>query len=153
MDKKQQENIIKYGIGAAIAYFLVAKPILQKFGIIKTDEQVIVEKELIKINSPFDPKFWKQKSGSVIITNAVLDDIISKINKSFTLAYDSYDEVLAQFKRLTYKTQVSYLADKWREKKGSDLLYFLDNGVGLFPWDGLTKENLNSIINYANNLK
>jgi len=35
MDKKQQENIIKYGIGAAIAYFLVAKPILQKFGIIK----------------------------------------------------------------------------------------------------------------------
>ena len=153
MDKKQQENIIKYGIGAVIAYLLVAKPILQKFGIIKSNSQIIVENELIKNNSPFDPKFWKQKTGAVIITNLVLDDIINKINKSFTLAYDSYDEVLAQFKRLTYKTQVSYLADKWREKKGSDLLYFLDNGIGIFPWDGLTKDNLDSIIKYANNLK
>jgi len=153
MDKKQQENIIKYGIGAAIAYFLVAKPILQKFGIIKTDEEVIIEKELIKNESPFDPKLWKAKAGNIIITKAVTDDIINKIQNSFTLVSDNYEAILAQFKRLSYKTQISYLADKWREKKGTDLLYFLDNGGGLFPWDGLTKENLNSLINYANNLK
>jgi hypothetical protein len=153
MDKKQQENIIKYGIGAAIAYFLVAKPILQKFGIIKTDEAIIIEKELIKNESPFDPKLWKAKSGNIIITKAVTDDIINKIQNSFTLVSDNYEAILAQFKRLSYKTQISYLADKWREKKGTDLLYFLDNGGGLFPWDGLTKENLNSLINYANNLK
>jgi hypothetical protein len=153
MDKKQQENIIKYGIGATIAYFLVAKPILQKFGIIKTDEEVLIQKELIKNESPFDTKLWKTKTGSIIITKAVTDDIINKIENAFTLISDNYESILAQFKRLSYKTQVSYLADKWREKKGSDLLYFLDNGGGLFPWDGLTKENLNNLVTYANNLK
>jgi hypothetical protein len=59
---------------------------------------------------------------------------------------------LAQFKKLQYKTQVSYLADKWQQQKGSDFLSFLGNGGGILPWDGLSTEHLSALINYVNTL-
>jgi hypothetical protein len=60
MDKQQQESLIKYGIGAGVAYFLVARPILTKLGIIKSDKQISIENETLKINSPWNPNYWHQ---------------------------------------------------------------------------------------------
>lgn len=153
MDKNQQEALIKYGIGAGIAYFLIARPILTKFGIIKSDKQVSIEKEALKINSPFNPNYYKQFNRPILITNAVVNDMVNTIENSFGILADDYDVILAQFKKLSYKTQVSYLAEKWQQKKGTDLLSFLGNGGGIFPWDGLSTDNLSSLISYVNNLK
>lgn len=153
MDKKQQEAIIKYGIGAVIAYFLVARPILTKFGIIKSDNLIKIEKEVLKVNSPWNPNYWKQFKNYQLITTKVVNDMINTIENSFGVLSDNYDVILAQFKKLSYKTQVSYLADKWQQQKGTDLLSFLGNGGGIFPWDGLSNDHLSSLITYVNNLK
>jgi len=153
MDKKTQENLIKYGIGAGIAYFLIARPILMKLGILKSDKQISIENETLKINSAFNPNYWKQFNGSKIITDKAVNDIIYIIQDSFGVLSDNYDAILAQFKKLTYKTQVSYLADKWQQKKNTDFLSFLGNGGGFLPWDGLSNDHLAAIISYVNSLK
>lgn len=153
MDKKQQEAIIKYGIGAVIAYFLVARPILTKLGIIKSDKVIAIENETLKINTPWNPNYWKQFNRPILITDKASDDIIAIIQDSFGVLADNYDSILAQFKKLSYKTQVSYLADKWQQQKGTDLLSFLGNGGGIFPWDGLSNDHLSSLITFVNNLK
>ena len=153
MDKKLQENIIKYAIGAGLAYFLVARPILMKLGILKSDKQTSIENETLKIDSAFNPNYWKQFSGPKVITDIALNDIINIIQDSFGVISDNYDAVLAQFKKLSYKTQVSYLADKWQQQKGTDFLSFLGNGGGIFPWDGLSNDHLAALISYVNNLK
>lgn len=152
MDKKTQENIIKYGIGAGLAYFLIARPILMKFGILKSDKQISIQNETLKINSPWNPNYWKQYSNSKVITDAAVNDIINFIADSFGVLWDNYDGILAQFKKLSNKTQVSYLADKWQQKKGTDLLSFLGNGGGFLPWDGLSTDHLAALISYVNNL-
>jgi len=152
MDKKTQENIIKYGIGAGLAYFLIARPILMKFGILKSDKQISIQNETLKINSPWNPNYWKQYTGPKIITDAALSDIIYNIQDSFGVLADNYDVILAQFKKLSYKTQVSYLADKWQQQKGTDFLSFLGNGGGFLPWDGLSNDHLAALISYVNNL-
>jgi len=153
MDKNQQEAIIKYSIGAVVTYFLIAKPILTKFGIIKSDKQISIENEALKINSAWNPNYWKQFKKPIIVTDKAADDILYIIQDSFGVLADNYDAILAQFKKLSYKTQVSYLADKWQQKKGTDLLSFLGNGGGLFPWDGLSTEHLSNLITFVNNLK
>ncbi len=153
MDKQQQETIIKYGIGSLVAYFLVARPILTKLGIIESDKQISIKNETLKINTPWNPNYWKQFSRPTVITDKVTDDIIYIIQDSFGVLADNYSAILNQFKKLTYKTQVSYLADKWQQQKGTDLLTFLGNGGGIFPWDGLSTENLSSLITFVNNLK
>ena len=152
MDKQQQESLIKYGIGAGVAYFLIARPILTKLGIIKSDKQISIENETLKINSPWNPNYWHQYSGAHIITGTALGDIIYNIQDSFGVLADNYDVILAQFKKLQYKTQVSYLAEQWQKQKGTDLLSFLGNGGGIFPWDGLSTEHLSALINYVNTL-
>ena len=101
MDKKLQENIIKYAIGAGLAYFLVARPILMKLGILKSDKQTSIENETLKIDSAFNPNYWKQFSGPKIITDIALNDIINIIQDSFGVISDNYDAVLAQFKKLS----------------------------------------------------
>jgi len=152
MDKKQQENLIKYAIGAAGAYFLIVRPVLSKFGIIKSAKQTSIENETLKINSPWNPNYWQQYSGAHIITGAALSDIIYNIEDSFGVLADNYENILGQFKKLQYKTQVSYLADQWQRQKGTDFLSFLGKGGGIFPWDGLSTEHLSALINYVNTL-
>jgi len=153
MDKKQQEAIIKYGIGAVLVYFLVARPILTKLGIVKSDKVLSIENESLKINTPWNPNYWKQFNRPIIITDNVVNDMIATIEDSFGVLSDNYDVILGQFKKLSYKSQVSYLADKWQQKKGTDFLSFLGNGGGIFPWDGLSNDHLSSLITYVNNLK
>jgi len=152
MDKKQQENLIKYGIGAAGAYFLIVRPILSKLGIIKSGKDIAIDNETLKIDSPWNPNYWHQYSGAHIITSAALNDIIYNIQDSFGVLADNYDNILGQFKKLQYKTQVSYLAEQWQKQKGTDLLSFLGKGGGIFPWDGLSTDHLSALITYVNTL-
>ena len=67
---------------------------------------------------------------------------------------DDFDAVLGVFKQLKTKSQVSYLAHKFNEIKGKDLLNWLQGGGALsWPADRFSAEQVNQLIKYVNGLK
>ena len=151
MNKQGEKIILNVAIGAA-AYFFIVVPILKKVGVLKSDEQKTIDNALLGTGNAFDPKYWQTVAGAHILTDSFTNQAIDNIINAFTLFYDNYNAVLSVFKQLNYKTQVSYLAYKFNQKTGNDLLGFLSDAGGLLPWDGLSKEHLSAIVNYANSL-
>lgn len=86
-----------------------------------------LEKDTLK--NPFEPNLQRdaQKAGKVVmlVTGATTDDICKKIKGAIGTFYDSPNEILAQFKRLNYKSQVSWIAEKFSDKYGLNLFDWL----------------------------
>ena len=57
---KDNQNLIIYGVLIYVGYSKVIKPILDKVGITKSDEEIEIERESTKIDSPWNPNYYKQ---------------------------------------------------------------------------------------------
>jgi hypothetical protein len=148
---KAEDKKLLFTIGAGVAvYVLIVNPILKKLGL--RQSQQITQTQTAGINSPFNPLFWQNKAGALLITENNVKNYAGRIYNSFTLFYDDFNNIMSIFRLLKTQTQVSYLAYKFREIYNADLLTFLSNGGGILPFDGLSDTQLTQIITYVNNL-
>jgi hypothetical protein len=143
-------------IGLVVVYFgynKVIKPILESVGLQKSNEELEIEKQTSNPGSAWNPNYWR-KGGATIITNANVNKYIETIWNAPGYFSDDFDAVLGVFKQLKTKSQVSYLADKFNQVKGKDLLSWLQGGGALsWPADRFSAEQVNQLIKYVNGLK
>ncbi len=98
-----------------------------------------------KYSNSFDPSYYKKVKGAQLLPQTSLALYRDKIYKADTLGPINDDQaVIDVFNKLTYKTQVSQLADAFQQKYKQNLLEFL----GM-----LKKDNLNLILTKVNGLK
>jgi hypothetical protein len=143
-------------IGLVVVYFgytKVIKPILESVGLQKSNEELEIEKQTSNPGSPWNPNYWR-KGGATIITNSQVQKFIDTIWNAPGYISDDFDAVLGVFKQLKTKSQVSYLAHKFNEAKGKDLLNWLQGGGALsWPADRFSADQVNQLIKYVSGLK
>jgi hypothetical protein len=89
-----------------------------------------------------------------MITTSKVQQFVNTIWNAPGYISDDFDAVLGVFKQLKTKSQVSYLAHKFNEIKGKDLLNWLQGGGALsWPADRFSAEQVNQLIKYVNGLK
>jgi hypothetical protein len=150
---KDNQNLIIYGILIYVGYSKVIKPILDKVGITKSDEEILIEKEITKLDSPWNPKYYRQFGSRpvTLIRSTAIDGMLTTIWNSVGYFYDDFDAVLGVFKQLSTKTQVSQLVEKFNQKYKKDLLVWLKGD--LWPSDRYSNEQVNQLIQLVKNYK
>lgn len=150
---KDNSNLI---IGLVVIYFgytKVIKPLLESVGLSQSEAEIEVQKQTSNPQSPWNPNFWR-KGGATILTVADTNRYINTIWNAPGYITDDFDAVLGVFKQLKTKSQVSYLADRFNQVKGKDLLNWLQGGNALsWPADRFSADQVNQLIKYVNGLK
>jgi len=93
----------------------------------KTEAQI--EKTEKKADE-FSPLYWQKKvkgKGASLIKQATTDEYIQTIYDGIGFFKDSPEQILGVFRKLKYKTQVSWIADNWQKKHKSDLQAWLSD--------------------------
>jgi hypothetical protein len=166
MKKDNQDLLVQLGIVIGIYYFVV-RPILEKTSLIKTAEQEQYDKEeklaQSSLESPFSPRYWKDaKAPKTIITNKEVTKMAADIYASLNRGYlgDDLATILSIFRKLKFKTQVSYLSEFFSNKYKLDLFQTLKDGVrrtidrfSPFNRSGLSDKELQQVIEIVNGLK
>lgn len=159
--KQDEKTLLLIGGGAVAIYLLydsVIAPVLETIGIKKSKEEKTIEQAATNPNSAFSPVFWqweqRNKGKAVLIKADAVNKMVRDIQKAISsiASFSDFPAVLAVFRQLSYKSQVSFLADQFQKQTGKDLLTYL-RGRGLIINDGLTDQQLNTIINLVNGLK
>ena len=137
-------------IGGAILAISVVNKILDKLGLIGSKKR---QNEMENPNSPFKPNYYKNYSVyTYAITTSQAKAYAYTIHNAFGVFQDDYNAVLSVFNQMRTKCNVSFLADVFIQGYGEDLLNFLTDGGGILPWDGLSRQHLDEIIDMVNNL-
>jgi len=154
--KKEEQQVIKYVLFGAIAYFGVLKPILQKLGIVQTKEDVLVNNQSNLPNSenPFSPVFYKKAgAGALLLKKDFANQLAKRIYNAMGYISDDESEVYSVFRLLKSQSQVSFLADVFQQNYKSDLLEFLKKGKNQFNFaSGLNSDELSIVLNIVNKL-
>ena len=101
------------------------------------------------VNNPFDPNLYtKAPSGAKLITMAAANSIAQQIYDAIGTVYDTPTQIVAAFKKLSYKTQVSFLSKVFADKYKLDLFSFLTEKLDTTA----QKIALGQIIDYVNSL-
>jgi hypothetical protein len=166
MNDNNQKLLINIGIVVG-TYFLVIKPIMEKLGLQKTQDQEKFEADQksasTSLVSPFSPRYWKEAPvpKTIITTKEVTkmaQDLYSSLNRGYL--GDDFATILSVFRKLKFKTQVSYLAEFFNTKYKLDLYQTLKDGVRrtidrFTPLNrtGLSDSELAQVINIVNSLK
>lgn len=103
--------------------------------------------------SPWKPTYWQQFSSySYAINQQQAEQFAKTIHDSFTVMQDDFNRIKSVFFALRTKANVSYLSYIFTAVYNEDLLSFLGNGGGILPWDGLSQTQMQTLIDYVNNL-
>jgi hypothetical protein len=150
---KDNQSTIIWGVAIYFAYTKLLKPVLDTFGITKSDEEIKIEKEVIKIDSPWNPNYYLQFGSKpvTLIKETAIDGLLTTIWNSVGWNYDDYDAVLGVFKKLTTKTQVSQLVNRFNRKYKKDLLVWLRGDF--WPSDRFSDAQVNQLIDLVKNYK
>jgi len=150
---KDNQNLIIYGVLIYVGYSKVIKPILDKIGITKSDDEILIDDEVTKIDSPWNPNYYRQFGNRVVllITRASLNEYLATIWNSVGYFYDDFDAVMGVFKKLKSKTQVSQLVDEFNKRFNKDLLLWLKGDT--WPSDRYSVEQVNQLIQLVKGLK
>jgi hypothetical protein len=154
--KKEDKQLLIYGGIAAIAYFGVLRPILKKVGIVKSAEDLLVinQANIPNQQNPFSPAFYKYgPAGTKLLTVAAADQYAARIYNAMGWVYDDEAAVYSVFRSLSAQSQVSFIAERFKIKYGSDLLEFLKKGKNqINAASGLNSDELATVINIVNKL-
>ena len=155
--KKIDTNTILIIGAAGLGLFILYKPIkalFDTFGITESKtSQEVKEIQSSGSKSPFSPLYWKTIRGAKLMPRKQAEAKVQYIYDSLGFFGDNYAKILAIFKTLSYKTQVSFLAQIWQEKYKVDLFEALKGGKSKLPWNGLSETELQTIIDLVNKLK
>lgn len=102
-----------------------------------------------KITSPFNPNYYKQYPQAQMLDYNDAANIAYLLYDSVGYISDSSEQAVSAIKQLISKSEVSFVADIFAKQFKKDLLSYLQ-----YHFDTeQQKIDLQSIINYANNLK
>jgi hypothetical protein len=162
MKKDTQDLLFKVGVAVAVYYF-VAKPLLEKLGLQKSQTAEEADIQQSSLTSPFNPRYYKEQPKPVTIITSkevakMAQDLYSSLNRGYL--GDDLQTILSTFRKLKYKTQVSYLSDFFSNKYNLDLLDTLRQGVRrtidrFTPGNrsGLSDSELQTVLSIVKNLK
>jgi hypothetical protein len=148
---KDNQNLIIGAVALYFGYTKILKPLSETFGLSKSEDEKNVNTETNKLDSPFNPNFWKTIPNATIIKTDAVNKFAETIWNSVGWFNDDFDAVLGVFKSLKTKTQVSYLVYKFNQLYKKDLLNWLLGTT--YPSDRYSAEQVNQIINLVKNYK
>ena len=138
-------------IGGGLLGFNLIQKLLQSIGIWSSPDTKALDNVATDARSFWNPNFYKQFSTySYAITRAQAVQYIQQIMDAFGAFNDCEDCVIAVFKQLKTKSNVSYLSDVFYQTQGQDLLTYLRGG--LWPQDHLSDSDVNTINNFLSQL-
>lgn len=154
IDQKTILTIGAVGLGIYILYKPI-KAIFDTFGITQSQtSQAVQQQQTSGSKSPFSPLYWRSIKNAHILTQADSSAKAKAIYESINWLGNDYARILAIFKTLSYKTQVSFLADKFAQMYKTDLLDYLKNGKSNFlVQNALNDTQVQTIIDFVNKLK
>lgn len=155
MNTQQERIFTKIAIGAGV-YLLIVRPLLQKVGIVKTEEEKLVERqnELPNDVNPFSPVFYKTGgAGTKILRISAADNYAKTIYDAMGMITDDEAAVFGIFRQLKTQSQVSFLSERFSQKYNVGLLDFLQRGKNQYnPASGLNASEMNTIFSIVNRL-
>lgn len=142
------------GLGIYILYKPI-KALFDTFGITQSATAEAVKNiQTSGSKSPFSPIYWKSVRGAHLLPVAQANAKAKAIFDSITYTGNDYNKILAIFKTLTYKTQVSFLAQQFQMLYKQDLLEYLRNGKSNFlVHNALSENQIQTLIDFVTNLK
>lgn len=121
-----------FGIAGLLVFLFVVYKMMQKFGLLKTEEAAQLEKDnqsaSSSLENPFSPRYFKSQPGKKIqlLKSAAAKKLADQIYNSIGNFYDDENSVYGAFRQLKYKTQVSQLADTFAKYHQADLFIYLE---------------------------
>jgi len=160
---KQEENLY-FRIGILIsAYFIIIKPILEKVGLSKSAQDIAFEAEDTKAQvspvSAFSPTFYKTVKNAPLIKRAAAEALAKIVRDSVSgsLLGDDLNKLYSVFRKLQYKTQVSWLSKVYSDMYKQDMITDIKNGSNAYYLtnyrSGLSDAELNKLYEIVKNLK
>jgi hypothetical protein len=139
-------------VGAAIAaYEIILKPFLDGLHITKSAAQIEADNAGVTGNV-WQPNYWQQ-FGSAPMQYDTAKSISEKLYGAPSIFNtDPVGTILGAFKQISTQAQASYVVNVFYNTQGTDLYGYLQTGGGIFPWDGLSASDLNTITNYLTSL-
>lgn len=168
MEVSNDNKNLAFKIGLFIGIYLIfAKPVLNYFGITKGKGVKKLQTNEQNPDSPFKGALWKKYiyvpvslggtaiKGGKAVNSTVIQNVTQGADIIFNaMGYISDDEgaVKSVFSTLKTKSEVSLLAWFFTEKYKTDFLEYLRTGKDVMPQNGLSDSDLNTLINYVENL-
>jgi hypothetical protein len=135
------------GGAIAVGYFGIAKPILNKLGVTKSNTDRQIESAAFK--SAWDESFWNTP-GATLITYNTVNQLVNQIYNYPGWLSDDYLAVKTAIFSLKTQSQVSYLAYMFHKLKNKNLYEYLRNANGsVWFAEGLSDEHLNELNKYV----
>jgi hypothetical protein len=142
------------GLGIYILYKPI-KALFDTFGITQSaTAEAVQQAQTSGSKSPFSPLYWRGITGAYLIPVAQANAKAKAIFDSITYFGNDYSKILAIFKTLNYKTQVSFLAQQFQALYKKDLLEYLRSGKSnRLVQNALSENQIQTIIDFVNKLK
>lgn len=148
---KQEQKYIVIGAAAiGLVYFGVLDPLLKFLGVKQSADTAALDTAASNPQSMWSPTLWKNTFNAKILTRAAAERLSRDIYDSFGMFNDCEECVISAFKQLSYRTQVSYLADIFYQLYGQDLISFIRGGN--YPQDRLSDNDVQSINSFLQKL-
>lgn len=126
-------KVIMWVVIIILVYFLIARPILRRVGIIETKEDRQRDKKAevfgTTTDSPFSPRYWTKITNAKILTKAAAEQLADRINNAIGFFWDDDNEVYGALRTLQFKTQLSFLADVFNQRHKTDLYQLLNRNM------------------------
>lgn len=110
--------------GLIVGVFIAGRKILENFGLISTKQEQNALQQLI-IDNYFNPNYWKQEPGALIITESYSRQLAEIIYDSYGYFNDDESAVYGVFELMKTKSQVSWLSMKFQQYYNKSLLEYL----------------------------
>jgi hypothetical protein len=159
MKKKDRENIqflLITGGALFIAYkaFGAFKGIFESLGLSNSAADISVMTTQQDPGSPWSPLYYKtlQRQGKniMLLTQASADLLAKQIYESTGAFTDNWPPAFGAIKQAKYKTQISFLAERFKAKYNADLITWLPGGM--WPQDRFSNDEVNQAIEYVKKL-
>jgi hypothetical protein len=154
IDQKTILTIGAVGLGIYILYKPI-KALFDTFGITQSaTAEAVQQAQTSGAKSPFSPLYWRGIRGAYLIPVSQANAKAKAIFDSITYFGNDYSKILAIFKTLNYKTQVSFLAQQFQALYKKDLLEYLRSGKSSrLVQNALSENKIQTIIDFVNKLK
>ena len=159
MTKQDRDNIkflLITGGAVFIAYkaFGAFKGIFEGLGLSSSAADINVTNTAQDPGSPWSPNYYKtlQRQGkNVMLFSQTSADLLAKqIYTSTGFFSDNWPQAFGAIKQCKFKTQISFLAERFKIKYNADLITWLPGGV--FPADRFSNDEVNQAIEYVKKL-
>ena len=116
-------NLIITGAGI-FAFFYFGRNILENLGLVSSRQEQNALNQMATDNY-FNPNYWKQQPGALIITESYTRQFTETIYEAYGWFNDDEAAIYGIFEQMKTKSQVSWLAMKFQEYYNKSLLEYL----------------------------